>query len=99
MVNVLEGCNGLKLAIVYAAYVIGVGGWNWNSLLQMFVGLFVVQLFNVIRISSLIALLDNGGRAYFFFIKYVFGLAIYGSVIVLWLLKPEIDKILKSKSK
>ena len=97
MVNIIEGCNGLRLAIVYAAYVIGIGGWNWNSLLQMTIGLVVVQLFNVIRIGSLIALLDDGGKAYFYFIKYIFGVFIYGSVIVLWLLKPEIDKLLGVK--
>jgi hypothetical protein len=63
----------------------------------MFIGLFVVQLFNVIRIGSLIALRDYGGDIYFYFIKYVFGLWIYGSVILLWILKPKIDKMLGSK--
>ena len=96
-VNIIEGCNGLRLAIVYAAYVIGIGGWNWNSLLQATIGLVVVQIFNIIRIGSLIALLDGGGVVYFFFIKYVFGVAIYGSVVVLWLLKPKIDKLLGVK--
>jgi len=97
MVNILEGCNGLKLAIVYAAYVIGIGGWNWRSFLQMAVGLVVVQFFNVIRIGSLIALRDGGGDMYFYFLKYVFGVWIYGSVIVLWLLKPRIDRWLGQK--
>ena len=92
MVNILEGCNGLRLAIVYAAYVIGIGGWTWRSLLQAFIGLFVVQLFNVVRIGSLVALRDHGGDTYFFFIKYVFGLFIYGSIVVLWMLKPRIDR-------
>ena len=97
MVNILEGCNGLRLAIVYAAYVVGIGGWNWRSLLQALVGLVVVQFFNVIRIGSLIALRDLGGDVYFFFIKYVFGVFIYGSVIVLWILKPRIDRWLGAK--
>jgi exosortase/archaeosortase family protein len=97
MVNILEGCNGLRLAIVYGAYVIGIGGFNWRSFAQMFIGLFVVQVFNVIRIGSLIALRDYGGDIYFYFIKYVFGLWIYGSVILLWILKPKIDKMLGSK--
>jgi exosortase/archaeosortase family protein len=98
MVNILEGCNGLRLAIVYAAYIIGIGGWNWRSLLQMTVGLVVVQIFNIIRIGGLIALRDFGGDLYFYFIKYVFGVWIYGSIIILWLLKPRIDRWLGAKS-
>ena len=61
-------------------------------MLQAFIGLFVVQLFNVVRIGSLVALRDHGGDTYFFFIKYVFGLFIYGSIVVLWVLKPRIDR-------
>ena len=97
MVNILEGCNGLRLAIVYAAYVIGIGGWTWRSLVQAFVGLFVVQIFNVIRIGSLVALRDHGGDTYFFFIKYVFGVFIYGSIVLLWILKPRIDRWMGAK--
>ena len=97
MVNILEGCNGLRLAIVYAAYVIGIGGWTWRSLLQAFAGLFVVQLFNVVRIGALVALRDHGGDTYFFFIKYVFGVFIYGSIVVLWILKPRIDRWMGAK--
>lgn len=97
MVNVIEGCNGLKLAIVYAAYVIGIGGLNLKNLLQSIIGLLVVQFFNIIRIASLVALRDQGGDAYFFFLKYIFGIWIYGSVIVLWILKPRIDKWLGQK--
>ncbi len=51
-----------------------------------------MQLFNVVRIGSLVALRDHGGDTYFFFIKYVFGLFIYGSIVVLWMLKPRIDR-------
>ena len=45
MVNIIEGCNGLRLAIVYSAYVIGIGGINFESLLQMIVGFIIVQFF------------------------------------------------------
>ena len=92
MVNILEGCNGLRLAIVYSAYVIGIGGWSWRSMMQALVGLFAVQLFNVVRIGALVALRDHGGDTYFFFIKYVFGVFIYGSIVLLWILKPRMDR-------
>lgn len=92
MVNIIEGCNGLRLAIVYSAYVIGIGGINFESLLQMIVGFIMVQFFNIFRIGLLIALRDNGGDYYFFFLKYFFTVSIYLSVVVLWLLKPKIDR-------
>ena len=75
----------------------GIGGWNTRSLLQMAIGLVVVQCFNIIRIGSLIALRDYGGDLYFYFIKYVFGVWIYGSIILLWLLKPKMDQWLGKK--
>lgn len=92
MVNIIEGCNGLRLAIVYSAYVIGIGGINFESLLQMIVGFIIVQFFNIFRIGLLIALRDNGGDYYFFFLKYFFTVSIYLSVVVLWLLKPRINE-------
>lgn len=92
MVNILEGCNGLRLAIVYSAYVIGIGGINAESLIQMIVGFIIVQFFNIFRIGLLIALRDNGGDYYFFFLKYFFTVSIYLSVVVLWILKPRIDQ-------
>jgi len=99
MVNVLEGCNGLRLAIVYSAYIIGIGGLNIQSLLQMIIGFFVVQGFNVFRIGLLIALRDHGGDAYFYFLKYFFTLSIYSSVVLLWLIKPRLDRLILSITK
>ena len=92
MVNILEGCNGLRLAIVYSAYIIGIGGINLSSLLQMIIGFIVIQFFNVFRIGLLIALRDHGGDYYFYFLKYFFTLSIYSSVVILWLFKPRIDR-------
>lgn len=99
MVNVLEGCNGLRLAIVYSAYVIGIGGLNKPSYIQMAIGFFVVQGFNIFRIGLLIALRDNGGDYYFYFLKYFFTLSLYGSVLLLWFIKPRIDRWIVSFSK
>lgn len=94
MVNVLEGCNGLKLAIVYAAYLLAVNGFSNNLVPQLILGMITIQLVNVIRIGVLVVLRDIGGDTYFFFIKHVFGLSIYLSIIVLWLLNPIIVKLL-----
>lgn len=92
MINVLEGCNGLMLALVYASYIVGDGGYRWSSLVQVVIGIVVIQLINVLRIGLLVVLRDLGGDGYFFFLKYIFNLMIYLSIILLWILKPLIDK-------
>jgi exosortase family protein XrtF len=91
-VNIIEGCNGLNLAIVYAAYIFGVDGATWRAFAHMILGFFVIQSFNVARISALIVLLEEGGNFYFFFVKNIFFTIIYGAIVVLWLLKPWIDR-------
>lgn len=94
MINVLEGCNGLMLALVYSSYIIGVSGWKWQSLVQVIVGIIVIQFFNVFRIGILVVLRDTGGDVYFFFIKYIFNVLIYLAILLLWLLKPYLDKVM-----
>lgn len=94
MVNVLEGCNGLKLAIVYAAYLFAVNGFNNKLVPQLIIGMITIQLVNVMRIGVLVALRDIGGDSYFFFIKHIFGLSIYLSIIMLWLINPIITKLM-----
>lgn len=97
MINVLEGCNGLMLALVYASYIVGDGGFKWSSLVQVIAGIIVIQLFNVLRIGMLVVLRDMGGDMYFFFIKYLFNLIIYVSILFLWMLKPHIDHLMHGK--
>lgn len=94
MINVLEGCNGLMLGLVYSSYIIGVSGWKWQSLVQVIVGIIVIQFFNVFRIGILVVLRDIGGDVYFFFIKYIFNVLIYLAILLLWLLKPYLDKVM-----
>jgi len=97
MINVIEGCNGLMLALVYASYIVGSGGVNTSSLVQVIVGIIVVQFFNVLRIGMLVVLQDIGGDAYFYFVKYIFNALIYLSILFLWILKPYVDKALNHK--
>ena len=98
MINVLEGCNGLMLALVYASYIVGSGGYKWSSFVQVIIGIIVVQFFNVLRIGILVVLRDIGGDAYFFFIKYVFNVLIYISILFLWILKPYVDRAFEKEA-
>jgi len=80
------------LALVYECYIVGSGGWKWSSLAQVIAGIIVVQFFNVLRIGMLVVLRDLGGDIYFFFIKYVFNVLIYISILFLWILKPYVNR-------
>ena len=63
-----------------------------STFIQAVLGIITIPFFNVFRIGMLVVLRDLGGDAYFFFIKYIFGVFIYVSIIALLLLKPAIDK-------
>ncbi len=92
LIHVVEGCNGFKLAIAYAAFIIGFSGVTWRTLVQVLVGLIIIQGFNVLRIGVLVALRDMGGDIYFYFIKYLFGSIIYAAIITLWSLQPYFNR-------
>ena len=92
LIHVAEGCNGLSLSIAYSAFIVGFSNLNWKTLLQILFGLIIIQGFNVLRIGILIVLRDFGGDAYFYFIKYLFGIIIYGSIFTLWSLQPQFNK-------
>lgn len=92
LIHVIEGCNGFKLAIAYASFIVGYSRWNVKVLVQVMIGLLVIQAFNVLRIGVLIALRDLGGDVYFYFIKYLFGSVIYAAILTLWSLQPRFDR-------
>jgi len=95
LIHVVEGCNGLRLAIAYGAFIAGYSGFNFKTLLQIIAGLCIIQGFNIFRIGVLIVLRDLGGDAYFYFIKYLFGALIYASIFTLWSLQPTFNKWLR----
>ena len=97
-VNVISGCNGLILIILYIAYIIGFSGFSLSTLLHSIIGAFVITLFNITRIGLLILYVQSNSFEYFMHIKTVFTLFLYLSIIALWLLKPRIDSLFKLKA-
>lgn len=93
LIHVVEGCNGFKLAIAYASFIIGYSGLNLRTFVQVIIGLAIIQGFNVLRIGILIVLRDLGGDTYFYFVKYLFGSIIYAAIITLWSLQPLFNRI------
>ena len=98
LIHVVEGCNGFKLAIAYAAFIVGFSGISWRTFIQVLLGLLIIQGFNILRIGVLVALRDLGGDVYFYFIKYLFGSVIYAAIITLWSLQPYFERYLYRRS-
>jgi exosortase/archaeosortase family protein len=99
LIHVVEGCNGLKLAIAYAAFIIGYSGWNMRTAIQALFGLLLIQCVNILRIGVLVVLRDLGGDAYFYFVKYLFGALIYAAIVLLWSLQPHLNRWLQKSPK
>jgi len=55
---------------------------------------FVLRFFLafILMRAALIVLFEQGGNSYFFLIKNSFLTFIYGAIVILWLLKPWIDR-------
>lgn len=84
-VSIEEGCNGVSVAILFLAFVIGFGGkWKAMSWFLPF-GLLTIHVSNITRLMVLSILnVDFDGAAFHFFHKYGFTAMIYGTVFLLW---------------
>ncbi|MHB1277096.1 MAG: exosortase family protein XrtF [Bacteroidia bacterium] len=84
-VDLYEGCNGMAIMILFFAFVFAYTG-SWKDLLWFVpLGLFVIHVFNLIRIALLILFLEGGNEIMFHYMhKYFFTLIIYGAVFFLW---------------
>jgi len=83
-VSLFEGCNGLSVMILFFAFVFAFKG-NWKDLLWFVpIGLMIIHLFNLGRLSLLIYLAHGNSPLFHFMHKYLFTLIIYAVVFGLW---------------
>tara|TARA_R110002050_G_scaffold18186_2_gene53249 strand:+ start:5838 stop:6425 length:588 start_codon:yes stop_codon:yes gene_type:complete len=86
-VSVEEGCNGINIMILFAAFVVGFGGRIKNMLWFIPFGLIFIHLANIGRLLLLCLLnVEWGGRGFHFFHKYGFTAVLYLAILVLWYL-------------
>jgi exosortase family protein XrtF len=86
-VSVEEGCNGVNIMILFAAFVVGFGGRIKNMLWFIPLGLLFVHLANIGRLLLLSLLnVEWDGRGFHFFHKYGFTAVLYLAILVLWYL-------------
>lgn len=83
-ISLFEGCNGLAVMILFFAFVFAYKG-RWLDLLWFVpMGLIIIHLFNLGRLSLLNHLADDNSPLFHFMHKYLFSLIIYAGVFLLW---------------
>lgn len=83
---VFEGCNGINVMIVFAAFLFAFGG-RWKALtLFLAGGLVIIHLCNLLRIVLLYYLAESRATEFYYYHKYVFTATLYLVVFGLWAL-------------
>lgn len=84
--KMIEGCNGISVIVLFAAFVFAFSVKMSNTLLYIIIGSILIHVLNVVRIALLT-------YALYFYPEYqeilhgtIFPLFIYGVVFLLWVL-------------
>lgn len=81
---VYEGCNGLNTMIIFVAFLIAFGPVNKKLLWFIPLGLLIIHLANLLRITLLFFVAEYRPDAMYFVHKYVFTAILYLVIFVLW---------------
>lgn len=86
LVSVIEGCNGVSIAILFLSFLLAFSG-KWRKL-AWFAGISLVfiWLVNITRIAWLAWVIMENGIVAFNWQKSVFNASIYAFVLLLWIL-------------
>ena len=83
-VSVGGECGGLELLVLFAGFIIAYGG-NRKALLWFIpVGLAIIILLNILRISSLAAIALHYPQYLDFNHKYTFVIIVYAAIFAMW---------------
>ncbi len=84
-VTIIEGCNGVSVMILFAAFVIGFSRGFGKTSKFLIMGIIILYIMNILRIVILTIGIhyypDHGNL----FHEIIFPLIIYGTVLMLWL--------------
>lgn len=84
ILRIYEGCNGVNVLIVFAAFVVAFGGKPRHIMVFILIGMVVLNFANLLRIGMLYWVAKNY-QSYFYYVhKYVFTIALYFVVLCLW---------------
>jgi exosortase family protein XrtF len=83
---VFEGCNGINVMIIHAAFLLAFGPYTKPLLWFIPAGLVVVHIFNLARIFLLFFVSIEMPRFMYFTHKYFFTAILYVVVFVMWII-------------
>ena len=86
VLSIFEGCNGINVLIVFVSFLFAFGGPPKKLLLFLPLGLIVIHVVNLLRLSLLFYLALDNSRHFYYFHKYVFTSILYLVVFALWAL-------------
>jgi exosortase family protein XrtF len=81
---VYEGCNGINVMIIFAAFVLSFGPLSKHMIWFIPVGLVIVHLMNLLRIGVLFFVAIYMKKYLYFTHKYLFTAILYVVVFALW---------------
>jgi exosortase family protein XrtF len=97
VLRIYEGCNGINVMIVFIAFVLSFGGLSKRGGVFILLGILVIHLANLCRITLLFWVAKNY-QSYFYYVhKYVFTAALYVIVLGLWWV--WVNRIMKATTK
>jgi exosortase family protein XrtF len=85
LVRMFEGCNGVSVMILFVSFLFGLSVFHRAMLWFIPLGLGIIHLANLIRIHGLILVHIHRPEWTGFVHKYLFTLALYAIVFVLWI--------------
>jgi exosortase family protein XrtF len=86
VLSVFEGCNGVNVMIVFTAFLVAFGGPGRSMAWFLPLGLLVIHLSNLLRVSLLYYTAIHQPAYFYYFHKYFFTAVLYFVVFVLWAL-------------
>jgi len=84
VITVYEGCNSINVMIVFLAFMLAFGPFSKSKLIFIGLGLVIVYLLNLARVSFLFWVAESTPDYLYFVHKYVFTAIIYFVVLLLW---------------
>lgn len=84
VLSIYEGCNGVNVMIIFVAFLVAFGPLNRTLLWFAPMGLLIIHLSNLLRISVLFWVSLNKPDFMYFLHKYLFTAVLYVVTFILW---------------
>lgn len=86
VLNIYEGCNGINVFIVFAAFIVAFSGSLKKTLWFIPVGILILYVTNLVRLILLYWTATSYYRYFYYVHKYIFTAIIYAVVFILWMI-------------